>query len=213
MEIRPQYLQQYLHNIAVDQLSADYLAKGYEVAKEEKVGPFRADLVAKKGDEVIIVEVKAGKMTPQKRQQVAAIGDYVKEHKNYKFLVVVANPPKAKKIDIPNLDQLLVNYLRSNYQEDLGRQFHADVQITSVNNIVLDKVTVSERGNIHVEGNGILDIELRHGTFFELPTKDSVAIGDVFPFSFTAILTYSEDKQLTVSSMLKLDFDTSERLG
>lgn len=179
MEIRPQYLQQYLHNIAIDQLSADYLAKGYKIAKDEKVGPFRADLVAKKGDEVVVVEVKAGKMTPQKRQQVAGIGEFVRTHKNYKFLVVVASPPKAKKIDIPNIGQLLLDYLSANHQIYLERQFHADVRIMSVNDIVLDEVTVSERGTIHVEGNGLLDIELRYGTFDELPTNDSIAASDV----------------------------------
>ncbi|WP_338876517.1 hypothetical protein WBJ53_12795 [Spirosoma sp. SC4-14] len=50
MEIKQQYLQNYLHDIAIDQLMDDYRAKGYQVVREEKVGDYRADLVAKKSD-------------------------------------------------------------------------------------------------------------------------------------------------------------------
>ncbi|MBO0952182.1 hypothetical protein [Fibrella forsythiae] len=44
-----------MHDIAVEQLMADYQAKGYQVAKEEKIGNYRADLVARKTDEVVVL--------------------------------------------------------------------------------------------------------------------------------------------------------------
>ena len=52
MEIKKQYLQKYLHDIAVDQIAEEYQQKGYSITKEEQVGKkYRADLIARKNDE------------------------------------------------------------------------------------------------------------------------------------------------------------------
>ena len=79
MDIRRQHLQPYLHGIAVNQLADDYKTKGYTVSREEAIGGrYRADLIARKNNEVIIVEVKTGRMTPEKRVQLVKLADYVR---------------------------------------------------------------------------------------------------------------------------------------
>ncbi len=61
MEIRKKYLGKYLHDIAIEQIAEDYVARGYSVTKEEKLGNFQADLIARKGNDHIVIEVIAGK--------------------------------------------------------------------------------------------------------------------------------------------------------
>lgn len=38
------------------QLMADYLSKGYQVSLRDKIGNYHPDLVARKGDEVVVSE-------------------------------------------------------------------------------------------------------------------------------------------------------------
>jgi len=96
MKIKKKYLGKCLHEIAIEQIAEDYRQKGYTVSREEILGTFQADLVVRKDTEQLVIEVKAGKMTPDKKQRIAGIADYVRNLGGYKFLVVVATPPKEK---------------------------------------------------------------------------------------------------------------------
>ncbi|WP_020603383.1 hypothetical protein [Spirosoma spitsbergense] len=203
MEIRQQYLQRYLHDIAIDQLMADYEAKGYTVLKEEKVGKYKADLVAKKEDEVVVVEVKTGRMTPQKRQQVADIGDYVRTHKNYKFLVVLATPPKPKKIDIPNLDLLLFHYLLNHLPDSLNA-LSPQTRITDVVDTAANEVTVGRDGSMVVKGMGTVEVQLQYGS-----GDDESISHDAFPFDFDIVLKYNQKQELIIEDTHTIDVDIS----
>jgi hypothetical protein len=203
MEIRQKYIQRYLHDIAIDQLVADYQAKGYQVTKEEKVGEYSADLVAKREGEVVVVEVKTEKMTAQKRKQVAEIGDYVRSQKNYKFLVVVATPPKPKRIDIPNIELLLFDYLIENFSQDFDR-LSSHTRITDVSEATVDEVTVNEDGSIAVKGNGTVEVELQYGS-----TNDGAERTDSFPFNFDVILKYKQNQELFLADAENIDVDVS----
>lgn len=205
MEIRQQYLERYLHDIAINQLVADYQAKGYQVAKEEKIGDYRADLVAKKGDEVVVVEVKTGKMTPQKRKQVAEIGDYVRTRKNYKFLVVIATPPKPKRIEIPNLEQLLVSYLIDNFPENLD-VLSSHTRITDVPEATVDELTVTQDGSIVAKGNGTVEVELHYGSGDD---GNRTEMEDTFPFNFEVVLKQNINQELYLVEAKLIEVDTS----
>ena len=205
MEIRQQYLQRYLHDIAIDQLMADYEAKGYKVLKEEKVGKYRADLVAKKADEVVVVEVKTGRMSPQKRKQVADIGDYVRAHKNHKFLVVLATPPKPKKIDIPNLESLLLNYMTDNFPDSLN-SLSTHTRITDVSGVTVNEVTVIEDGSIIAVGNGTVEVELQYGSDRD---EDATVTVDSFPVDFEIILKYKANRELFLADIELMEIDVS----
>ena len=204
MEIRNQYLQKYLHNIAVDQLMADYQSKGYQVSVQEKLGSYRPDLVARKGDEVVVVEVKAGKLTPEKREQVAGIGDFVRTHKNYKFLVVLATPPKPKAIDIPNLDQLLLNHIIDNIPDDLN-SLSSHTRITDVSDVTVNEVTVAEDGSIIAKGTGTVEVELQYGS----ANDDGAVTEDAFPFDFEITLQYNQNQELILVDAETVEIDTS----
>ena len=205
MEIRQQYLQRYLHDIAIDQLMADYEAKGYEVLKEEKIGKYRADLVAKKADEVVVVEVKTGRMSPQKRQQVAGIGDYVRAHKNHKFLVVLATPPKPKKIDILNIESLLLDHLINNTPDALD-SLSTHTRITDVSGVTVNELTVIDDGSIKATGNGTVEVELQYGSDHD---DDGTITSDSFPVNFKVVLKYNANQELFLAGTELMEIDVS----
>ncbi|MEZ0486752.1 hypothetical protein [Fibrella aquatica] len=192
-----------MHDIAVEQLMSDYQAKGYQVAKEEKIGNYRADLVARKADEVVVFEVKVGKMTPQKRAQIAGLGDYVKAQKNYKFLVVVATPPKPKKIDIPNLDEILYNYLVNDFPDELD-SLSTRTRIENVVDSTVDELAILEEGGFMAKGNGTVEVELQYGL-----TSDASLSDDSFPFTFEIKLKQNEQNELVLDEVVQLHVDTS----
>lgn len=194
MNIRPQYQQRYLYNMAVDQLVADYQERGYQVDREKKIGDYLADLIATKGDEVIVVEVKAGSITPQKRKQLVQIGDYVRTRKNHKFLVVVAIPPKKKKIAIPELNQLLFQYVGQHIPENFN-VLSPYPRITKVSETVVSELTINKDGSMVASGTGIITAEFLYGN----SDKQSIDIEDVFPFDFDVVLQYNDNHELTLA--------------
>lgn len=203
MQIRPQYLQKYIHDIALDQLYADYQAKGYDVSKDEKIGLYEADMVAKKGEEVIVFEVKAGKMSPEYRAKIVGLGDFVRAHKNHKFLVVVATPPKPKKIDIPSLDEILYNYLVNDFPDELD-SLSTQTRIESVVDSTVDELAILEEGGFMAKGNGTVEVELQYG-----PTNDASLSDDSFPFTFEIKLKQNEQNELILDEVVQLHVDTS----
>lgn len=106
MEIKRKYLLNYLHQIAIDQLTDEYTSKNYIVSVNEKIGNYTTDLIARKGTEMIVIEVKTGKMSKEKREAMIGLGDSVRRLQNCKFLVVLAAPHKEKKLRL----MLLNNY-------------------------------------------------------------------------------------------------------
>ena len=203
MNIRPQVQQRYLHDMAIDQLVADYQEKGYQVDREKAIGAYQADLVVTKGDEVIVFEVKTGEMNPQMQNRLAQIGDYVRNRKNHKFLVVIATPPKRKKIEVPDLDQLLFDHLVDHIPISLD-QLSGPTRITAVNGAIVDELTVQEDGRLLVKGSAEIEVELNYGS-----GDDTVANEDYFPFTFELILKYTSERTLIVDEEKTIEIDTT----
>lgn len=204
MEIKQQYVEHYLHDIALDQLVADYQEKGYHVSKKDTIGNYHPDLVARKGDEVIVIEIKSGKLTPEKRRQVVEIGDYVRTHKNHRFLVVLATPPKPKQIDIPNLDQLLYEYLGSHPPVSLYA-LPQYAHITAITDSTVNTIVINDEGSIVANGNGTAEITVGYSQ----SDADGVLASDVIPFVFEVTLKYNEANELYLTDAKTLDFDIS----
>ena len=142
MEIRQQSLHKYLHDIAIDQLSEDYINKGYQIIKDEKIGKYSPDLVVKNGDETIVFEVKTGRMTKERKEAIAEIGDYVRKRNNYKFLVVFATPPKKKNLDIENIEELLTKIFDEDYPDELQSLPAVRTQLNEIVNVDVDEIKI-----------------------------------------------------------------------
>jgi Holliday junction resolvase len=207
MEIKKKYLGKYLHDIAIEQIAEDYIQKGYTVSKEEKLGKFRADLIARKGDEQIVVEVKAGKMTPVKKEQIAGIANYVRNLGGYKFLVVIATPPKEKKLEIDDFEILITNYIHSDLPSELD-ELSTHTRPDEVFDIDIDEINISGE-NIFVKGDGVVSVELQFGSDGDQNKGDGFKTFDKFPFEFEMTLAYNSKRELEIIEVDKFDVDTS----
>lgn len=207
MEIKKKYLGKYLHDIAIEQIAEDYIQKGYQVNKEERLGKFQADLVARKGEEQIVIEVKAGKMTADRKQKIAGIADYVRSLGKYKFLVVIATPPKEKKLEIEDIETLISNHIHNTLPFELD-ELSSHTRPDEVFDIDIDEINISGE-NIYVKGDGVVSVELQFGSDGDQDKGDGFKSYDNFPFDFEITLAYNSKKELKIVEVDKFDIDTS----
>jgi len=202
MEIRKTTLQKYLHNIAIDQLVEDYSASGYTITKEETIGNFLADLVARKDEETIVFEIKTSKLTTDRKEQIEKLSDYIKTL-GYKFKIIIATPPKEKSIELESIDQMIYEELSEDVPSSLDA-LSSRTMIEEVYDIDIDKIEVKENGEITIEGDGIVRVELQWGS-----NDDEATMSDSYPFTFSAILQWDNEGGLYLDELTELDVDTS----
>ncbi len=190
MELKEKYLSRYFHSIAMDQLYDEYSQKGYSVYKEKKIGKYEADLIAENNEEKIIIEIKVGKMTPEKKRRLADLANYVRSLEDYKFLVVIPTAPSRKKLEFDDLEQLLFQDMLSNIPDELD-QLSTHTIPNEISNIDIDEITISD-DSIFIKGDGTVCVDLDYGSDNDDLVADGYSTSDSFPFKFTAKLVYGE---------------------
>lgn len=212
MEIKKNILQRHLHEIAIEQLCEEYISKGYTVAREVNMGEFEADIIATKGNDTLIIEVKAGKMTPEKRNDILKISEFVKQKENHKFKLVVATPPKEKKIEIFDLEELFTQ----NFIQELPDELHelsTHSRVEDVSNIEIEEITVTHEAEVLAKGFGIVNVDLQYGSDGDQDSGHGFTSSDNFPFDFEIVLAYDDKKKLVIDQIVKLSIDTSSFYG
>ena len=142
MEIKKKYFEKYLHSIAIEQIAEEYLRKGYKVSREEPIGNHKADLIVSRDDETIVIEVKSGKMTPDKKETITQLGNYVREQGKYKFIVAIATLPKEKKLEISNIETLLTLEMMEEFPDELD-ELSTHTRVEEVYDIDIDEFNKS----------------------------------------------------------------------
>jgi very-short-patch-repair endonuclease len=207
MEIKRKYFARYLHDIAIEQIAEEYRQKGYKVSTESKIGKYQADLIAEKKDEKIVIEVKSGELTRERKERMTDLANYVRSQGNYKFIIAVATTPKDKKLEIEGIEHLLTEEMITNLPSELD-ELSTHTRIEEVTDIDIDEIEI--RGaNIFVAGDGVVSVELQYGSDNEQTTGDGQIMDDSFPFEFELTLKYNEKNKLQIDEVDKLDVDTS----
>jgi hypothetical protein len=206
MEIKRKYFEKYLHSMAIDQIAKEYSEKGYTVSIEQNLGKYKADLIAKKENETIVIEIKSGKMTPEKRKSIKQLGDYVQKQGNHRFLVAIATPPKEKKLEIENIEGLLFDYVLSNLPNELD-ELSTHTHIEEISDVDIDKIDLSEN-LIFVKGSGVVSVELQFGSDGDQDRDIGLKTFDNFPFVFELTLEYKQG-ELQIVDVKKFEVDTS----
>jgi Holliday junction resolvase len=207
MKIKKKYLNKYLHDIAIDQMVEDYSQRGYIVKKEEMLGKYQADLIARKGDEQIVIEVKSGRMSPDRKAKIAGLADYIHNIGGYKFIAVIATPPKEKKLEIDDIDQLISDYIHNDSHSVIDI-LSSHSKIDEVIDVDVDEITFS--GNlIFIKGDGVVSVELQFGSDGDLKKGEGSKSFDSFPFDFEMSLKYNDAKKLEIFEVSKFKVDTS----
>jgi hypothetical protein len=207
MEIKDKYLNRYFHDIAMEQLYDEYTQMGYIVHKNHRIGSYEADIIAEKDNEKIVIEIKSGRMTPDKKQRLADLANYVRSQGDYKFMVVVPTPPQKKQLEVENIEQLLLTDIIHNLPNELD-QLSTHTSPDEVYEVDIDEIKIDE-DSIFIKGDGTISVNLDYGSDSDDLIADGYAASDSFPFSFTAKLTYDERTKKFEIEDADINVDTS----
>jgi REase_AHJR-like len=204
MNIKAHILQKYLHDIAIDQISEEYRKKGYTTTTNELLdNQYRTDLIARKGDETIVFEVRSDNVSPERKQEALKLIDYLRKHTNYKFHAVFASPPKDKNLEITEIKDLMSKHIQENFPKELASLFDHS-KFEKILRMDIDKISI-EGNNIFVSGDGVIELEFK---FDSVAEKGS----DNFLFQYEITLGYDASKKLKIVHVDKLEFDKSSYL-
>lgn len=125
-------------------LARQYQSEGYEVVTEPRnstlsplLGNYQPDLVVRKGDEVIIIEVVSSKTAKEKRAAIEQLARYAHGQKGIRFDLVVTNIRRTRQ-GKQNRDSKLLKLLR----ESMLREIGAMVQSNPTASMILCSVLV-----------------------------------------------------------------------
>lgn len=206
MEISKQLIYKNLHFLAIEQIAEEYETKGYLIEKEKQIGKFHADLLATKGEEKIVFEVKAGILTPERKEQLAKLADYVNSLGNYKFKVVVAREPKEKNVEIVGFETLLFEFLIYDMPSELD-ELSTHTSIEMVYDIEIHDLIIHNDNEINVIGQGTVEVQLQYGSDGDQHRGDGHIQSETFPFDFDLYLNYDSNQKLTIRDG-SIDVDT-----
>lgn len=183
MEIKKQILYKNLEELALQQIAEDYQSKGYKTSREASLGKFRADLIAFNDKEKIVFEVKTTRMSSSDKKRLAAFTDYINTLENCTLKILIARPPKDKKIIIEGFEELLLNYLISNMPYELD-EISTHTTVDNISDVEIHELHLKEKNVMKITGFGVIDVELQFGSGGDQRRGDGYIAFDSFPFDF-----------------------------
>jgi hypothetical protein len=202
MQIRQEIAAKHWVSAAIEETAAKYAAQGYEVLREAVIGDIRADLLVRKGSELIVIEFKIGNWSNQRSDEVRRIRNEVVHNLGGKFNLIVITPPKEKDIEIDGIEDILYNIFLEDMEEldELSTHTHieevSDVMITSV---------IIDQNQTQVKGTGTVSVELNWGSNSDRENDNGATASDSFPFDFSIVL----DRELKLVEIEEFKVDTS----
>lgn len=198
MKTRSDYLAHLQAAKAIETMLA-LQGQGYRVEESAMVGDYRADLVARKGDETILFEFKS-KGGPTRQGGGNQLLKYAKK-RGYDYRLVIVGPPERVEVEVEELESTLHEYLvNSEFPTELY-----DVASNAFIDGVVDLEIVSlhvNRDEIRVKGHGTIEVTLEYGGG---EARDGVTSSDDFPLNFDVTL----DHDLKIISGDKIRVDIS----
>lgn len=206
MKIDKRYLKKYYYRAVVDQLVEEYRKKGYLVSTEERLADSNifADIIARKGDTMIVLEIKTGVINSAAKQRIKAISDIIKNHyPNAKYRLVAVNYPDESSISIENIDEIITDHFLTNGIPSELDELSSNTTVDEVTDVLINDIYIVP-GTIKIscEGNIVANLDYdKH--------EDGASFNMSFPFKMRVSLRIDEDK-IVVEDIEALSIDTSE---
>lgn len=204
MKIDKNYLKKYYHFAAVDQLGNLYKKRGYEVTVEERIGNYRVDMVARKGDSILFFEVKTDDVRAKTKARIREEGKYLKEkYPNSKFLLVAVRYPDEDTIVIENIENILYDFLVGNgIPSDLD-ELSTHTVIENIEDVSINSVEIT-KDSISIECEGRVGVQLNYDN-----RESDASFSMSFPFTLRGVLEYNNG-DLAMVDLVYFKADTSE---
>lgn len=197
------YFIKYYEKATIDQIADDYRERGYTVKKEIIVGPYRVDLIAKKGDETVYIELKSHSQSPEAKHRIKAMADYFKTVPNAKFIVVVSRIPELKKIEFEDIEAVLFEYFTMNLPSELDT-LSTHTRIDELHRVKITEICIRD-GVLQITCKGMIGVTLQYGSYFDQEGNESMYMS--YPFKFKGIISY-DGKKYIVKDCEELAIDT-----
>ncbi len=209
LHISKQNLVKHIESAAIDELADKYTNLGYQVSPySSPIGDdqIKADLVAKKDNEMIIFEVKTGKLAPHKKEQIKQLRKLSQRIDHAQFRLIFVSPPKDKTIEFTGLEQLLLQHFNESGESyeliELLDQFKiGSYTVKEINEIELEQIAIRDQG-FEVSGDAFMDVVFRlesEHDMLEYPFTET------FPFTFHILV----DMQLHIKEILSIQIDVT----
>ncbi len=205
MEIKKSILLKYYKQAAIEQLTFEYKQKGYEVFQEYQSNRYRFDLVAKKDDELIVFEIKAGLWEKDKRQAVQQLRNIAVYELGAKFKLVFVTLPKEPKIKIEDLEAMFPDFLAEQFINEFS-EMAAHFWVDEVSDIKFDEIYV-RKAELEVKGSGTISVGFQYGSDNHYKKDNGVRWTDSFEFDFHLLL----DRNLDVKEIYELEIDILQK--
>lgn len=207
MEIRQEILEKHLAEAAIEQLADDYARQGFEVERGVQIGGATADLVARKGGEVLVFEVKTGQWTPEKRETTRRLRDHAVQEQGARFILVLAPRPRDKSLEIEGIEEILQDLIAEHYQSEFS-ELSTHTRVAGVTDVDLSSIVAGAEW-IEVTGSGSVELELQFGSDSDLDHDQGLTSQENVPFTFHILL----DGDLKPKQVLSLALDLSDIRG
>jgi hypothetical protein len=199
MRIEPHIAGRHWEAAAAEQIEETLRAQGYEVKRGARFDDLQADLVARKGDEILIYEFKAPRKGGEDwAQQVALLRERAVAQ-GARFYLVFVRPPRESRIEIEGIDAILKEALSAHMPRQL-RALSRNSGAGDVSQVMIGRIEVRPQ-EIEVEGEATVAVDLM--------SNEHSVLNEYFAFTFDIVL--DGDGHLT--KVVDLEVDLSSLLG
>jgi hypothetical protein len=189
----------YVEQEKLDELEQQYRSRGYDVRRDYRSPSGRQyDMVALKGDERAVFEVKAlpalagqGRVLRELRRQAYDDGFTT-------FRLVVVSPPHRTDVSVPGLERQLAEHMRRHLPQEL-QGLAKRVGIDAVSDLDISAIQAST-GGLDLAGDGVVAVTLGDGG-----SEGDEESQDDFPFRFRVRVT----SDLRLAEVYELQPDVS----
>lgn len=183
----------------LDELEQQYRSRGYDVRRDYRSPSGRTyDMVALKGDERAVFEVKALSKLAGQGRALRELRRRAHDDGFTAFRLVVVSPPRRTDVSVPGLERELAEYLRQHQPNELQR-LAGRVRIDSVSDLEISAIRANETG-LDLAGDGVVEVTLQDGG-----SEDGGETQDDFPFRFHVQIT----SDLRLAQVYELQPDVS----
>ncbi|MFP5512216.1 MAG: hypothetical protein ACLGJC_03925 [Alphaproteobacteria bacterium] len=179
MKISQEHVDEVWQEATIKQVLGNLLEEGYSVEKDQDYDGVKADIVARRGDEIRIFEFKmSGRSDP------AAVHDISKLRKaaardGAQLHLIIVRPPVSADVEFDGLEDILEEAV-GREQPDGMEDLPSESQIETITDAVVKKVHV-QSGEIDVEGEAVAYVAIiDEGEFImtdSLPLEFSITTG------------------------------------
>lgn len=199
VSVRRALAQRYWQEAVLAELTERYREQGYFVEREVPLQGITADLVARSGDRIEVVEVKSSLADQADRDALKQLRNYVAHLPNGSFKLVWTTPPSQPNIEVEGLKGVLNEIWSERVGETEAAELATHVMFESVADVEIESLRVGRDG-IEISGSGIGEFELQYGS-----GEDGWDTSDSYPFTFHVTLTHT----LEVEEVHSLEVDVS----